>query len=152
MADVNNNIQGVPWDLSNEYESADCPAIDADLGLASELMDQMIEQNSVVVPLLEQAEGLGVEEAAGGIAAAREIHRLREEVRLLLDNPESYADCCMSVDSQDEAAQVLSGRLQSYQKRFTELSQPWLQFLDLCLLYTSPSPRDLSTSRMPSSA
>ena len=24
--------------------------------------------------------------------------------------------------------------------------------LDLCLLYTSPSPRDLSTSRMPSSA
>ena len=27
------------------------------------------------------------------------------------------------------------------------------QFLDdICLLYTSPSPRDLSTSRMPSSA
>ena len=25
-------------------------------------------------------------------------------------------------------------------------------FLDSCLLYTSPSPRDLSTSRMPSSA
>ena len=26
------------------------------------------------------------------------------------------------------------------------------QFLSVCLLYTSPSPRDLSTSRMPSSA
>ena len=26
------------------------------------------------------------------------------------------------------------------------------RFLDTCLLYTSPSPRDLSTSRMPSSA
>ena len=26
------------------------------------------------------------------------------------------------------------------------------QLLKLCLLYTSPSPRDLSTSRMPSSA
>ena len=25
-------------------------------------------------------------------------------------------------------------------------------FTDICLLYTSPSPRDLSTSRMPSSA
>ena len=25
-------------------------------------------------------------------------------------------------------------------------------FVDICLLYTSPSPRDLSTSRMPSSA
>ena len=27
-----------------------------------------------------------------------------------------------------------------------------LMLLDFCLLYTSPSPRDLSTSRMPSSA
>ena len=27
-----------------------------------------------------------------------------------------------------------------------------LQAIDICLLYTSPSPRDLSTSRMPSSA
>ena len=26
------------------------------------------------------------------------------------------------------------------------------EYLDTCLLYTSPSPRDLSTSRMPSSA
>ena len=29
---------------------------------------------------------------------------------------------------------------------------PWLGILMACLLYTSPSPRDLSTSRMPSSA
>ena len=28
----------------------------------------------------------------------------------------------------------------------------WMYFWHLCLLYTSPSPRDLSTSRMPSSA
>ena len=27
-----------------------------------------------------------------------------------------------------------------------------LNYIDTCLLYTSPSPRDLSTSRMPSSA
>ena len=27
-----------------------------------------------------------------------------------------------------------------------------IQDVDICLLYTSPSPRDLSTSRMPSSA
>ena len=27
-----------------------------------------------------------------------------------------------------------------------------LEWLKICLLYTSPSPRDLSTSRMPSSA
>ena len=29
---------------------------------------------------------------------------------------------------------------------------PEVQHLKICLLYTSPSPRDLSTSRMPSSA
>ena len=28
----------------------------------------------------------------------------------------------------------------------------WINDLYICLLYTSPSPRDLSTSRMPSSA
>ena len=32
------------------------------------------------------------------------------------------------------------------------LNQPELQLFNTCLLYTSPSPRDLSTSRMPSSA
>ena len=32
----------------------------------------------------------------------------------------------------------------------TELPEP--VFIKACLLYTSPSPRDLSTSRMPSSA
>ena len=31
-------------------------------------------------------------------------------------------------------------------------AQPIMRTLETCLLYTSPSPRDLSTSRMPSSA
>ena len=30
--------------------------------------------------------------------------------------------------------------------------QPSTELVEVCLLYTSPSPRDLSTSRMPSSA
>ena len=30
--------------------------------------------------------------------------------------------------------------------------EEWLAYPSTCLLYTSPSPRDLSTSRMPSSA
>ena len=38
--------------------------------------------------------------------------------------------------------------------RLTEVSAGQILFdgVDICLLYTSPSPRDLSTSRMPSSA
>ncbi len=130
MSTVNIGVQGVPWDLSTEYESPDCPAIDSDLRAASELMDQMEQHNLVLLPLLDHAEELGVEEASGGIEAAREIHRIREEVRSLVGNPDSYVDCRMSVDSQDEAAQVLSGQLQSHQKRFSELSQPSSQFLD----------------------
>ena len=41
--------------------------------------------------------------------------------------------------------QVYTERIRAYQNRVKELQ-------NTCLLYTSPSPRDLSTSRMPSSA
>ena len=34
----------------------------------------------------------------------------------------------------------------------TEVGQGYRALANICLLYTSPSPRDLSTSRMPSSA
>ena len=37
-------------------------------------------------------------------------------------------------------------------ERVQMLLDPGTPFLEICLLYTSPSPRDLSTSRMPSSA
>ena len=45
-------------------------------------------------------------------------------------------------------------RLVRLRERIRSLKQesPSLEFFDSCLLYTSPSPRDLSTSRMPSSA
>ena len=36
--------------------------------------------------------------------------------------------------------------------KLSNVSQEVYDFFDDCLLYTSPSPRDLSTSRMPSSA
>ena len=47
---------------------------------------------------------------------------------------------------------------QRWQSNPDSVDQEWADFfnrldgLDTCLLYTSPSPRDLSTSRMPSSA
>ena len=46
---------------------------------------------------------------------------------------------------EDAALEVLS----SY--GYSEIRLPIIESTD-CLLYTSPSPRDLSTSRMPSSA
>ena len=53
----------------------------------------------------------------------------------------------LSVTPQDIAGNVAQGAVQySFRLEFD------LPSVDTCLLYTSPSPRDLSTSRMPSSA
>ena len=63
---------------------------------------------------------------------------------------EKKADCMLVVKEDDEDGQEPELRLFDAiddHKRMMQLSLYWC-----CLLYTSPSPRDLSTSRMPSSA
>ena len=56
----------------------------------------------------------------------------------------------------EEASPVMRARRARLANTYTEAEmEMFLHFLDRfegCLLYTSPSPRDLSTSRMPSSA
>ena len=52
-------------------------------------------------------------------------------------------------DDESTSAQVAS--VQQGQI-FEQIYQPWEGTLNPCLLYTSPSPRDNTTSRMPSSA
>ena len=46
---------------------------------------------------------------------------------------------------------TLPNELSKKQKKYSGSNPPYMHH-DACLLYTSPSPRDLSTSRMPSSA
>ena len=46
----------------------------------------------------------------------------------------------------------VKGDGKSYQFRVKANSSDYYSYIGNCLLYTSPSPRDLSTSRMPSSA
>ena len=61
----------------------------------------------------------------------------------------AYAACrALSVRARD-----INGQFKQHQEG-TEVEQPnpTVGALSDCLLYTSPSPRDLSTSRMPSSA
>ena len=54
-----------------------------------------------------------------------------------------------SYDGED----VVLGDKKKCLKALNELRKHYtIELLDYCLLYTSPSPRDLSTSRMPSSA
>ena len=53
----------------------------------------------------------------------------------------------------DEAKVVINDYFQEVRRKAVEQNkEAGEEFLKICLLYTSPSPRDLSTSRMPSSA
>jgi len=70
-------------------------------------------------------------DAAEAIAAAQSVFALSEEASQLLRNPLTYANCLLSVDAQDESAQQLQGKLQTYQKRYADLLEPWSQFVDL---------------------
>ena len=55
-------------------------------------------------------------------------------------------------DEFDEMSFHLLGLLNSKLVTYGRVIPPHGEFINPCLLYTSPSPRDLSTSRIPSSA
>ena len=123
-------VQGVSWDLASEYPAPDSAAVEADLARLTALLDEVERLNAVLVPLLDAAGDLSVEAAQGAIEAGRRIFSVSEEVARLLRDPGVYANCLLSVDSGDEGAQALRGRLQSYRKRFAELAEPLSQLLD----------------------
>ena len=55
-------------------------------------------------------------------------------------------------DYTEEEVERLRGSIKIEYSLCKKQSQKLWKLLNSCLLYTSPSPRDLSTSRMPSSA
>ena len=77
-----------------------------------------------------------------------EVHEPQETQMVLADRFHS------SIQLPGERVRAFAGRLKTLASRaYPTLSADSLETLVLtCLLYTSPSPRDLSTSRMPSSA
>ena len=132
MADFGNGraVQGPSWNLASEYPGPDSAEIEADLARLTSLLDEVERLNADLVPLLESVGGLSVDAARGGIEAARRVFALSEEAGRLLRDPGVYANCRLSVDSGDDGAQALRGRLQSFRKRFAELAEPLSQFLD----------------------
>ena len=127
MADING---GESWDLASEYPAADCAEVDDDFSRIDALFDARDRAATVLRSLLEGAETLTVDNAETGIEAAREAFALGEETARLLGDLETYAECRLSVDSSDEAAQALIGRLQAYLKRNDAIGEPLWQFLD----------------------
>lgn len=121
-----NGVAGESWDLASEYPAADAPELDADLGRLDALLDDIERRNADLTPHIGSAQA-----PAEAIAQARAIHALAEDAGRLLRDPNTYAQCRLSVDSQDEAAQALLGRLQGAEKRFAAATAPLAQFLAL---------------------
>ena len=124
-------IQGESWDLASEYPAADSPELEADLAKLGALLDEIERRNGVLVAALEDAGALEVGGAQGLVAEARAIFALTEDAATIVHDAEGYAECSLSVDSQDAGAQALLGRLQGLEKRFTNAAEPLSQFLDL---------------------
>ena len=79
-----------------------------------------------------------------------EIKNLEVELDLQ-ESPEEIKNLDVELDLQQSPEEVKSREVELGSHR--ELDNPLLQlFLNSCLLYTSPSPRDKPRSRMPSSA
>ncbi len=121
---------GERWDLASEYPAPDCAEVDDDLAEIDALFEAQDRAAAVLRSLLGGAESLDVDSAGPGIEAAREAFVLGESAERLLGDMETYAECLLSVDSSDEAAQALMGRLQAYLKRNDEIAEPLWQFLD----------------------
>ena len=121
---------GESWDLASEYPAPDCAEVDEDLAEIDTLLKARNRVATVLRSLLEGADSLDVDSAGPGIEAAREAFVLGESAERLLSDIETYAECRLSVNSSDEAAQALMGRLQAYLKRNDEIAEPLWQFLD----------------------
>ena len=100
-----------------------------------ELIDDLISANGEA-RLVDVANRMGVSQPTAG----KTLARLQRDGYI---NSEPYRSIFLTRLGKDLAD---ASRLRH------EIVFEFLQAIGVCLLYTSPSPRDLSTSRMPSSA
>ena len=94
------------------------------------MLDAIVQHNRVLTPLLDSAASLTAETAADGIAAARAVFACSEEAARLLGNAQTYAECLLSVDAQDDPAQELAGRLEALDKRCASATETLAQFIN----------------------
>ncbi|MDH3713778.1 MAG: M3 family oligoendopeptidase [Gammaproteobacteria bacterium] len=123
-------VQGPAWDLSDEYPAVTAGEVDADLQALDDLLDRIAAINPRLSAHGETLETLAVADAGDTISSACEVFTLAEQSNRLLGNLSVFASCLLSVDAEDDEAQVLQGRLLGYRKRVAELLQPSQQFLD----------------------
>ena len=134
--DAPSALHGEPWDLASEYPSAEAPEVEQDLAAIAQLLGEVEGQNATLRPFVAAAPtpAAGLDSSAAAeplLGAAQAAFGLLEQARRLLRDLGTYADCSLSVDSQDAPAQRLLGKLQAVSKRFAEAEAPLKQFLEL---------------------
>ena len=68
-------------------------------------------------------------------------------------NPSTEENCAViSIGSKEDINLAVKSAKDAFNEWAFTSKEEKIKLLETCLLYTSPSPRDLSTSRMPSSA
>ena len=111
---MNDQITGPSWDLTPVYKNLKDPQIEQDLNALETLLFEIDNLNI----------GLDNEKSE----RAKTIFAKIEEATELFSNLSTYSSCLLSVDSGDEAAQTLSGRLQRYRQQLGTYSKPLHQF------------------------
>ena len=129
--DATSTVQGKSWDLSSEYPAADSAAVEDDLSVLAGLIADIETHNLALTSPLGRAAELSVESGADAVSVARTINGLIERASTIAGDLSGYASCCLSVDSQDAAAQDLQGRLLAVQSRLKNAEEPLGQFLTL---------------------
>ena len=80
------------------------------------------------------------------------IHIISQKVKDALKERDAKFFQALAVEQVEAGAQALDLNLGPRKKDWEEVF-PWMvETVEACLLYTSPSPRDRTRSRMPSSA
>ena len=102
-----------------------------------------------------------IDAADGHTTSCFEHEALRHRLATLYDSVQDVPNQTLNYDALSKVMHGASNRLITFrihnQTVLCAVKESHIQFarmteLETCLLYTSPSPRDLSTSRMPSSA
>jgi oligoendopeptidase F len=120
MTQPTTELAGPAWDLSGEYDGPASAGIENDLRRIEALLAEIESLNAGLAASPESPEA---------IEAAQHVYARSVALQELLGNVTVYADCLLSVDSRDEAAQALRGRLLGCQKRAAELLEPLAQFV-----------------------
>ena len=126
-----NHVAGPSWDLSTEYTSPTDSRIDEDLATLTELLNKIENENETLQPILSSLDTMDEATRAQAIRSAQEIYLLSDRAYQYLGNPNTYANCVLSVNSNDGAAKILQGKLTNYRVRFADLMHPFNQFLEL---------------------